>query len=351
MFIILLYLAFAKSLRPSPNNLLDEEARIVNGVPIEASTYPWMVSLRVIMHRNSTDSNEEFHFCGGSLIEIAPPIILTAAHCVCDWGEYDDTKGYFNYSDYDNTTFPVHLFADINRTDANNDTGEVYQTLNITGSMIHNHEQFECYNSRSDPYAGDDIALIIFDDDQSLSFVESDLPSLPKKNYGEDERCCFDGQSLDLIGYGSDYWYGPGTETLEHTKLQYMNMSECSKEYFEGIMHYWNESNVTVDTIIFDHNRFVCAIENNKSACHGDSGGPLFDNSEGKSTIVGLVSFGLGGICNSGVPNVFTSVGHYIDWIDDTIDYALYGIVTNSAISHLHHGLGIVICIVIFTLL
>lgn len=51
--------------------------------------------------------------------------------------------------------------------------------------------------------------------------------------------------------------------------------------------------------------------------CHGDSGGPLMINSHRVSTVVGFISFGI--TCNSTIPNVYTRVGSYLEWIESYV--------------------------------
>jgi len=56
------------------------------------------------------------------------------------------------------------------------------------------------------------------------------------------------------------------------------------------------------------------------SACPGDSGSPLvtFDNRNGGWTLIGLLSNGAKS-CFKGLPEVYTRVGDYLDWIHETI--------------------------------
>jgi serine protease 27 len=53
-------------------------------------------------------------------------------------------------------------------------------------------------------------------------------------------------------------------------------------------------------------------------ACRGDDGGPLTVNNDQKTTLVGIVSGGLG--CGNGVPNWYTRVAFYRDWINCVVE-------------------------------
>ena len=56
------------------------------------------------------------------------------------------------------------------------------------------------------------------------------------------------------------------------------------------------------------------------SACPGDSGSPLvtYDRRNGGWTLIGLLSNGAKS-CFKGLPEVYTKVGDYLDWIRETI--------------------------------
>jgi secreted trypsin-like serine protease len=56
----------------------------------------------------------------------------------------------------------------------------------------------------------------------------------------------------------------------------------------------------------------------------GDSGGPLvYQESDGRFTEVGIVSFGSSAGCERGYPAAFTRVTSYLDWIETTTGIAL----------------------------
>ena len=87
------------------NAPIDYEPRIVNGIPISASKYPWIVSLQA--KERFGDDNITERFCGGSLINVYPPIILTAAHCIT----FNMTNGTLENGGYPVLEFLAVCFA------------------------------------------------------------------------------------------------------------------------------------------------------------------------------------------------------------------------------------------------
>jgi secreted trypsin-like serine protease len=62
----------------------------------------------------------------------------------------------------------------------------------------------------------------------------------------------------------------------------------------------------------------ICAGDIRADACQGDSGGPLICEVNGKSTVIGITSWGIG--CSQAkYPGVYTKVSEYITWINDQI--------------------------------
>ena len=63
----------------------------------------------------------------------------------------------------------------------------------------------------------------------------------------------------------------------------------------------------------------ICAGGNKgEDSCHGDSGGGLFSEVDGKWEVVGIVSFGAHK-CGDGTPGVYTRVSQYLPWIEQTM--------------------------------
>ena len=58
-----------------------------------------------------------------------------------------------------------------------------------------------------------------------------------------------------------------------------------------------------------------------RSACHGDSGGPLAVQDAGRSLQVGIASFVSANGCTSGAPSVWVRVSYFRDFISQNSNY------------------------------
>ncbi|XP_023191389.1 chymotrypsin-like elastase family member 3B isoform X2 [Xiphophorus maculatus] len=99
---------------------------------------------------------------------------------------------------------------------------------------------------------------------------------------------------------------GPRATRLQQALLPVVDHSVCSQS------DWWGSSAKTT---------MVCAGGDSKSACHGDSGGPL--NCKGRDNrwyVEGVTSFVDGRGCNTPKkPTVFTRVASFIPWISETM--------------------------------
>ena len=63
----------------------------------------------------------------------------------------------------------------------------------------------------------------------------------------------------------------------------------------------------------------MCAYKEASDSCAGDSGGPLVVKENGRWTIVGVVSYGVG-CARRGYAGVYARVTSYLDWINHHIE-------------------------------
>merc|ERR1740123_1851458 len=208
-------------------------------------------------------------YCGASLIALDPPTILTAAHCV-DGVKRSGDQDYSYYGNYycdasdgyADGYCPVQLLFDINRTDADEIVdGDSFQRLKWNVSQLTIHENW----NTSDIAKGYDIAIIVVDDGQNFTFSEDDLPLIPTTDLAGSVACCDDGDELEAIGYGLNHSEGTGTDTLEHTTLEFVDVDDCMENILGS---YWAS--------VYDlDNKVVCAVApsgEKTDTCQGDSG-------------------------------------------------------------------------------
>merc|ERR1719312_1248751 len=65
-------------------------------------------------------------------------------------------------------------------------------------------------------------------------------------------------------------------------------------------------------------NSKMCAYKAGTDSCQGDSGGPLVVQEDGRWTIVGVVSYGIG-CARTGYAGVYARVNNYLDWINQNV--------------------------------
>lgn len=236
--------------------LEDIPDRIIGGVDALPEEAPFQAQLlRKTIFKTS-------FMCGGSII--SDRTILTAGHCVSYFFNYR-----IRYGSKSRLTSP-------------------FDDLEI--KHIRLHPDFDLSNVQND------IALFILKS-----------PIVPSSNVRAIELQTTEIEvdtNMTLYGFGLTNGMGNAPSIkLQKTYLQILNETQCS--------------DFITNLGITKGPGMMCAAAPERSACNGDSGGPLIVSETGLQA--GIVSFGTR-YCPPGATNVYTNVSHYIDWINENME-------------------------------
>lgn len=116
------------------------------------------------------------------------------------------------------------------------------------------------------------------------------------------------GTSMTVVGYGDidpDEEITRFSETLHRVDVKYVSNAECNRDHRGEI-----------------DDEMMCAEDDGKDACYGDSGGPLLltpnENDFNEDMLVGIVSWGRG-CADKQFPGVYTRISYFYDWIVGTM--------------------------------
>ena len=233
--------------------------KIIGGEYTNSSEYPWFAFSQITIEQLNEDPVS--YACGSSFIH--SDIVISAAHCVVDF-----------IRDYprDTTSISVDIFIGVNR--ANRTYESRYKVSDI-------------YWPRS--YIRG-IGLIAKD---IVFYKIINSTSIPPVPWNTNPSIPLVGDIGTAIGYGRTTNDGLSSNTSLKADISVISNAECRDTF-----------------AIVDDESHVCAFTPGKSACFGDSGGPIITQS---GVLFGLTSFGLFA-CDQG-PSVFTRVSSYSDMI------------------------------------
>ena len=292
-FRILLLLALLSWLQGAASaedtDIADDTEMIVGGKVAPEGKYPWQVRLY-------TSMDDGKGRCGGTII--ADQWVLTAAHCAV--------------ADPDATANVVPLGAIVVGYGSTDRT----KTTKIESEKIVVHPLYLEHGIAGNA----DLALIKLK--RPIANAKPVQLADPQLN----ERLLTPGAKVTVTGWGA-LWDPEDKGILEmlsqltagadlderlnyplklhQVDIQVMDNESCSAVF--------QTSNIKVT------DRAICAMSptSRKNACYGDSGGPLVASTGSKKFVqVGVVSRGCG---NQQLPNIYTRVSAFSDWIGETM--------------------------------
>ena len=230
--------------------------RIVGGNVATPFSIPWQIGL--------VNTGSRRPFCGGTLI--SPIHVLTAAHC---------TEGQA----------ASNLQVIVGEHDLNSDTDGVAHDV----ACKSDHSQ---YNSQTYDY---DYSVLTLSKPVDIVDATSNARAACLPATADD----YATDTLTVSGWGALASGGSFPTVLHHVQVPAVTNQQCMTSYGSSIT-----------------DRMLCAGQPNGGidSCQGDSGGPLTAEENGRTTVVGVVSWGIG-CAQAGYYGVYARVTTVLDWI------------------------------------
>ncbi|XP_034236378.1 melanization protease 1-like isoform X3 [Thrips palmi] len=265
--------------------------KIMGGEEAKLGEHPWMALFNIYYY----NANVTMFGCGGSLIN--KRYVLSAAHCASTPKE--NRINFVRLGEHNIETSP-----DCQYDHAAKSTFCADKAIDYTVEMEIVHEDYNPRNVTNDVLLirlSTDVVYTDFIKPLCLPEIEEVLP-FPEV-----------GALLTVVGWGRSR-EGQEVNNLKlQVRLPVFLFSDCRAIYR------------TKRREIYSDLQFCAGGQKKKDSCGGDSGGPLMRPvlREGRLRweIVGIVSFGPGACALINFPGVYVKVAHYLQWIQDRIQF------------------------------
>ncbi|MBL4916166.1 serine protease [Szabonella alba] len=303
-----------KAARVKKAETAEEGARIIGGQVAEPGAWPWQVGFMI----NGAPMSPEGHFCGGSML--LDRWVLTAAHCV----HMADNDGNFG----DVNPRAISVLAGTNTIAPGE--GDLVPVDRIFVHPDYRGTEFD-----------NDIALVKLARAPQTRYSTITVPDAEFGDYLDQP-----GVITLVTGWGLTEG-GSHPEQLRQVEIQMMDRNLCNQvmlenlaeEAVKGFAHAvqvfgLNEDDAyrAWDVLVAGakipmSTNMLCSgtYEGGKTACSGDSGGPLMVQlQDGNFIQAGVVSWGLSGAggkgCDETAPfSAYTRVSNYLPWLNSVI--------------------------------
>jgi len=244
-------------------NITPPRTRIVGGYEVSFENNPWQIA----MVRANVAEPRRSQFCGGSII--ADEWVLTAAHCVRN----------------------AIVREDPTRVDVVAGTSQwALGGERIKVAEIHAHPEYDASS---------------MDHDFALLRLQSPFTMGQIIELADENTQVEDGTQTCVTGWGATFEGGPGSIDLLGAEVPVVASDVCNRpDSYAG--------DIT--------GNMMCAgrEEGGVDSCQGDSGGPLSALLEGRTTLIGVVSWGEG--CARRLKyGVYARVAAAAPWIASTM--------------------------------
>nr|ADT80825.1 serine protease 55 [Mamestra configurata] len=253
----------AEKIRQAEEEADQHPSRIVGGSTSHLGQFPYQAGL--IVHMPGWQG-----VCGGSMLNSWR--VLTAAHCWFD--------GQSQARSFTVVLGSIRLFNGGVRLDTSN----VIMHGSWNPNLVRN-----------------DVAMINLP--RAVGNTANISPiALPSGNELNNQ---FNGATATASGFGRTRDGASVSGALSHVNLPVITNAVC-RQYLPY-------------QILVQSSNICTSGANGRSICHGDSGGPLIVNSNGRRILVGVTSFGSMRGCQTGAPDAFARVTSYISWINQRL--------------------------------